>query len=105
MPKDFEIKQFKDGSYKIGTGESLNEVQNRMYNALIKILTINKGKKICIVSHTVAMTSLFRVWCNIVPNDGYYFNNHKFSNTKWDYCETFKLEFDANNNLISITNI
>ena len=105
LPEDFEIKQFKDENYKIGTGECLNEVQNRMYNALIKILTINKGKKVCIVSHATAMTSLFRIWCNIIPNDGYYFNGHKFSNTTWNYCEIFKLEFDDDNNLINIINL
>ena len=28
-----------------------------------------------------------------------------FFNGKWNYCETFKLEFDDNNNLVNIENI
>lgn len=76
-----------------------------MYNTLIKILKINRCKKICIVSHTVAMTSLFRVWCDVLLDDGYYFKGNKFSGTKWNYCEIFRLEFDNDNNLVSIMNL
>lgn len=105
LPEDFEIKQFTDENYKISGGECLREVQRRMYNTLMKILKINRGKKICIVSHLVSMTSLFRVWCDVILNDGYYFKGNKFKDVKWNYCEIFKLEFDNHNNLVSIINL
>lgn len=35
----------------------------------------------------------------------YKFRGKPFFDDKWNYCETFKLEFDDNNNLINIENI
>ena len=105
LPKDFAIRQFEDENYKIKNGESLKEVKNRMYNSLIKVLNENKNKNICIVSHSTAMTALFKTWCEIKINDGYYFKGNKFIDTKWDYCVSFKLTFDEENNLIDIVNI
>ena len=105
LPKDFAIKQFEDENYKIKNGESLKEVKNRMYNSLIKVLNENANKNICIVSHSTAMTALFKTWCEIKVNDGYYFKGNKFIDTKWDFCTSFKLEFDSDNKLINIYKI
>ena len=86
-------------------GESINEVINREENALNYILNNYKNKKILIVGHSTAMAALLSKWCNINYTDPYTYNNKEFFDGNWNYCETFKLEFDDNNNLINIENI
>lgn len=104
LPKNYEKIQLEDEKYKIGTGESQKDTRIRMYNSLIKILDENRGKKIAIVTHATAMAFLFKIWCDIQYAGDYSFNNNIFFDGNWDYVETFKLEFDDNNNLISIAN-
>ena len=99
LPKDFGKKQFDDFNYKLPNGESINEVIEREYNSLINILNSYYDKKILIVGHATALASLLSKWCEIDYTDGYKFDG------KWSYCETFKLEFDDNNDLISIETI
>ncbi len=105
LPKDFGKKQFDDFNYKLPNGESINEVMDREYNSLINILNNYHDKKILIVGHATALTSLFSKWCEIDETNGYKFNGKQFFDGKWSYCETFRLEFDDNNNLINIENI
>lgn len=105
LPKDFGKKQFDDFDYKLPSGESINEVIEREYNSLINILNNYHDKKILIVGHSTALASLFSKWCEIGYTDGYKFNGKQFFDGKWGYCETFKLEFDDNNDLISIETI
>ena len=104
-PKDFEIHQFNDNDYKLKNGESLNEVRERELKALNDILTKSKAKQIAIIFHSTAMMTLLKTWCDVSYDADYYFNNKIFFDGKWNYCETFKLEFDDNNNLMSIKNI
>lgn len=108
LPANFERTQFLDENYKIGNGESQKEVRNRMYSAIIKILNKNRNKKIVIVSHGTAISYLLRKWCDIQVIDDklrYSFNGNILLDGYFDYCETFKLEFDDNNNIINIENI
>ena len=42
--------------------------------------------------------------CNITK-ERYFFKDKLFFDGKWNYCETFKLIFDDNDELISIENI
>lgn len=108
LPENFERKQFLDENYKIGTGESQKEVSNRMYSTIMKILEKNKGKRIAIVSHATAISYLLKKWCNIdIIDDNlrYSFNNNVLLDGYFNYCETFKLEFDDNNKVVSIENI
>ena len=105
LPKDFGKKQFDDFNYKLPKGESINEVIEREYNSLINILNNYHDKKILIVGHSTALASLLSKWCEIDYTDGYKFNGKQFFDGKWNYCETFKLEFDDNNDLISIETI
>lgn len=108
LPKDFERKQFLDENYKIGDGESQREVRNRMDVAIMRILHENKDKIIAIFSHATAISYLFKKWCDIqIVEDKlrYTFNNNVIFDGYFDYCETFKLEFDNNFNLINIKNI
>ena len=103
LSEDFEKKQLADLDYKIGDGESQREVRNRMYNAIMKIVEENIDKKVAVIGHSTAITYLLGKWCTITE-DGIIFNNNMIFDNNWDYCETFKLDFD-NNELISIENI
>lgn len=105
LPKDFWEKQYNDFDYKLQNGESINEVSNREYDSLEKILNTYHDKKVLIVGHSTAFASLFSRWCEINYMGAYKFNGKEFFDGKWDYCETFKLDFDDNNELIGIENI
>ena len=108
LPENYERKQFFDENLKIGYGESQKEVRERMTKAINKILEENKGKKIAIVSHATAISYYLKNYCDInIENDKlvYRFNNKTILNGYFNYCETFKLEFDDKNNLINIKNI
>lgn len=108
LPENFERKQFLDENYKIGSGESQKEVANRMYSTIMNILNENKNKKVAIVSHATAISYLLKKWCDIQIVDDklrYIFNNNILLDGYLDYCETFKLEFDDDNNIIDIKNI
>lgn len=110
LPKDYFEHQGLDWDYKIGNGESLNEVSFRMKQALIEILNKYKAKKIMIVSHGTALTAMLKDWCDIKVNYdtqlfNYYFNNKLFFDSRWQAPELFRLEFDDTNNLINIENI
>ena len=105
LPENFERKQFLDENYKIGHGESQKEVTNRMYSTIMKILNENGNKRIAIVSHATAISYLLKKWCNIEIVDDkmkYSFNNNILLDGYFNYCETFKLEFDNDNNIINI---
>ena len=101
LPKDFGEKQ----NYKLENGESLNEVIDREYKSLLKILKQPNNKKVLIVGHSTAIASLLSKWCNISYDSGYSFNGNVFFDGKWNHCETFKLSFNENNELVSIKNI
>ena len=108
LPENFERKQFLDENYKIGNGENQKEVRDRMYSIITKILDENKNKRIAIVSHATAISYLLKEWCNIEIVDDkvrYSFNDKTLLDGYFNYCETFKLEFDDKNNIINITNI
>ena len=102
---DFFEKQFSDFDYKIGIGESINDVIKREEEALLNILYNNRDQKILVVGHSTAITALLSKWCQVNYTGPYTFKNNVFFDGKWDYCETFKLEFDDNNQLINIQNI
>ena len=40
--------------------------------------------------------------CEIDYTGDYKFNGKKFWGDKWNYCKTFKLEFDSDNKLLNI---
>ena len=108
LPNDFERKQFLDDNYKVGNGESQKEVIDRMYNAIMDVVTNNKNKKIAIVSHATAISFLLKKWCDVNFVDDrlrYSFNGKILLDGFFDYCETFKLELDDDNNIVDIQNI
>ena len=105
LPDDFSKKQYEDFDYKFSNGESLNMVINREYQALNNILNNYKNKKVLIVGHSTAIASLLTKWCDVDFMGDYKFNNEVFFDGKWNYCQTFKLEFDDNFNLHNVENI
>lgn len=95
LPKDFEIKQFIDENFKMINGENRKEVTIRMYEALLDILNNYSSKKVVIVSHSTAIAFLLSKWCNINYSDSYTFKDKIFFDGVWNYCQTFKLEFEG----------
>lgn len=104
LPESYELKQFTDLNFKVGDGECINEVQKRMYDSLNDILNNNKGKNIIILSHSTAILSLLKTWCEVEIPLTLNFNNKEFFKGNFKHCETFKLTFEEDN-LISIENI
>ena len=76
-----------------------------MLYSLMKLLNKYKGSKILIVSYATAMASLFSFWCDVNYDSSYYYNEEEFFDGNWNYCETFKLLFSDNNELLDIINI
>lgn len=108
LPKNFEREQFLDENYKIGNGESQKEVRERMYSTVMKILNEYNNKRVAIISHATAISYLLKNWCDIQLVDDklrYSFNNKILLDGYFNYCETFKLEFDDDYKLIDIKNI
>lgn len=104
LPKDYEIKQFTDLNFKLGDGECINEVQKRMYDVLKDTLNKQRGKKIILLSHSTAILSLLKTWCDIDIPLVLKFNNKEFFEGNFNHCETFKLIFE-DDKLINIENI
>lgn len=104
LPSNFEVHQFEDENYKIGTGENQKEVRNRLHATLLDIIDTNPGKRILIVGHSTAFAYLLGKWCEISYDSDYKFKGKVFFDGKWNYCQTFKLEFE-DNKLISIKTI
>ena len=105
LPSDFEVHQFEDENYKLPNGECHKEVRERMINCISNILNNNKNKRILVVGHSTSTAILLKTWCNVSYSGSYIFKGNIFFDGKWNYCETFKLEFDDNNDLISIENL
>lgn len=107
-PEDFELKQFIDENYKFGDGESQKEVKKRMYEAITRILNDNKDKSVVVVSHASALSFLLKTWCDVSIVDHnllFKYKDKVIYHGKFYNCETFKLEFDDNNDLINISNV
>ena len=102
--KKEDIIEDSKTSNKKTNDESQKEVKERFLNFINYLLDEYKDKRILIVGHSTAFAFLVSNWCEINYTDDYKFNNKVFFNGKWNYCETFKLDFD-NNKLISIKNI
>ena len=108
LPEEFEKRQVIDENYKIGNGESQLEVRKRMYSVIMRILNNNRGKRIAVFSHATAIVFLLKQWCDVEINEGkgnVKFRGNTVFNDILNYCVSFKLEFDDNNNLVSVTGI
>ncbi len=63
--------QWADFSYKLTTGESLEEVQKRNIKALEKVLVDYKGKTIVIGSHGTALSTIINYYDNTFRYDDF----------------------------------
>ena len=104
LPKDYEFRQFSDINFKVGDGECIKEVQERMYDCLNEALKENEGKKIVLLTHSTAILSLIKTWCEIEIPLVLKYNNKNIFEGNFKHCEIFKLVFD-NKKLKSIENI
>ena len=77
----------------------------RMYASLMKVINEYKDKRILIVTHSTSVMYLLGTWCSVTYGSDYKFNDRVFFDEKWNYCQTFKLEFDDNFNLHNVENI
>lgn len=104
LPEHFESIQFNNEDYKIGYGESKREVATRMKEGIDRLLDEYKDKRIVIVSHATAIIYYLSLYTKTNYLDNCYFKDKIYFNGKFDYLETFKLEFN-DKELISIKNI
>ena len=102
IPEDYAIKQIEDENFRFLKGESRKEVFTRFNECMKKILNDNKGKRICVVSHGTAMMFYLMQWCEVKYQEYFKFRDRIIFDGKWGYLETFKLEFDDDNNIVSI---
>ena len=108
--KDWFVRQYTDQNYKTEGGESQKDVRERFTQAIIEILNNNKGKRIAVFSHGYAITFFIMTWCKFEyikdkDNLRFTFKGKEILNKKINAPEVFKLEFNENNEIISIENI
>ncbi len=109
LPKAFFEDQLRNWDYKVGNGESMNEVASRMQDAFQELLVKYEDKRIMIVSHGTALSAMLSKWCRIQLNEEtklieIYFKDKLVFDGNWSSPELFKLVFDKDK-LISIENI
>ena len=104
LPKNYEERQFNNKDYKIGYGESQREVANRMKEGIDRLIDEYKDKRIVIVSHATAIMYYLSLYTKTSYLGNCYFKDKLYFDGKFDYLETFKLEFN-NKQLININNI
>ncbi len=107
---DWFILQYIDSNFRPLGGECQEEVRNRMYEALEEVVSANKGKRIAIFSHGLAITFLLLKWCHLdsVSLDRklvFSFRGREVFNKRINSPDVFKLVFDDDNNVLSIENI
>ena len=97
--------QENDFSYKLSGGESLDEVRERMFRFLRKVLIKNDDKTVAFFTHNVAITCLLSKWCS----KGFNLDNRLILNYQdkaivdgaWDGISIIELVFQGNE-LVSI---
>ena len=102
LPEGFESKQFNDFNFKLGDGECLNEVRERMLTGLDLLLHHTDCENILVVSHATCITAMLSTWCNITYGESIKFNDKIIMENHWNYLDSFKLEFE-NDELINIS--
>lgn len=98
---DFWYKQYCDYNYKNPGGESLNEVKNRMLNAITYILSnTSDGMVSLVISHATAICAYLLNYCTIevinVPNKirKILFNNKEILNGKINPTDYFIIKYE-----------
>ena len=104
LPDGFEQRQLVDKDFKVGDGESQNEVANRMYNSLMELVNSDHNK-IVVLSHATAITFLLMKLCDNL-DDTLYFDGEVVLDKAfvWEAPDGFKFVFE-DDKLISINHI
>jgi len=90
--------QWNDFNYKLSGGESLNEVQIRNINALIKLMKESKDNNICVGTHGTALSTIINYYDK--P-----FTYNDFNKIKNLMPWIVVIRFDEENEIISIEEV
>lgn len=103
LPKNFNYNQFRDENYKLENGESLKEVNERIYNLLNEVT----GERIVFCIHGVMLMSYLQTICDVCFKDDKFkvsFNGKEIMNGIMSNPDVFKIVFD-NDRVIDIQRI
>ena len=100
-PNWFEL-ELTDENFKTEGGESQIDVRNRFIPAFDEAVNDNKGKRIAIFSHGIAIAYFLLRWCKLehVSKDKRFclsFNGKIFFDKIYNAPEVFKITLDENN--------
>jgi len=103
MVEDFESfsqKQWKDFNFKLGRGESLDEVQKRNINALFSVIRDNIGKNVVVATHGTALSTIINYFNPAFDYEGFlsivdkmlYVLRFKFNEMKFQCIEEIEFQ-------------
>ncbi len=98
LPENQTLDSFSDKNYKFGTGESLNEVDER-FNSFINEVLQSNDSKIALFIHGIIMMSFLQNNTDFSfdgKNMCLIFNNQKIYNDKMKNPMVFKIAYDGN---------
>ena len=104
LPENQTMESFNNKDYKFGTGESLNEVDNRFNSFISEILESNENK-IALFIHGIIMMSFLQNNTEFSfdgRNMKLLFNNKEIYNGKMINPMIFKITYDDNNKVSNI---
>lgn len=104
LPENQILDSFNNKDYKFGTGESLNEVDNR-FNSFIDEILKSNNNKIALFIHGIIMMSFLQNNTDFLfdgRNMRLIFNNKEIYNDKMQNPMVFKIEYDDLNKIINI---
>ena len=106
LPENQTLESFKNKDYKFGTGESLNEVDNR-FNSFINEILESNYNNIALFIHGIIMMSFLQNNTSFSfdgKNMRLLFNNKEIYNDKMKNPMIFKIEYE-NNMIVDIKEI
>lgn len=108
LPTNFNKLSFDDKTFKVGNGESLNDVDNR-FQSFINDLLNKDIEKIVIVIHGIILLSYLQTICDYFEFDGKNFNiklnNHTILYGTPKNPSIYKIKFDNNKKVSNISNV
>ena len=108
LPDDFTKISFDDKSFKVGNGESLNEVDER-FNSFINDILLKNNDKTIVVLHGIILLSYLKSVCSVFNFDGknfdIRFNDKVILDGTPKNPSIYKIEYDDNKNVIDVENL
>lgn len=107
---DWFQRQYLDENFKTEGGESQLDVRKRMTNAFNEIVTKNKGKRIAVFSHGIAITFLLLNFCkleSVTENKvlTYSFKGKQIFSKRINSPDVFKITLNDNLDVVNVENI